>query len=116
MLSFAKMQQRFSKSSECFLIVLMFEVLQPLKLIRATKVAETADKNIYNPAPCTEFILTSHCAQSSYMWPLFTWHHQTIRVKKLCFLLVYIHAVLYDLGGVYLLYMLNFKVSCVYCC
>jgi len=69
----------------------MFAVLQPLKLIRATKVAETADKNIYYPAPCTESILMINCTQSSYMWPLFTWHHRTVRVKKLCFLLIYIY-------------------------
>jgi len=87
MLSFAKLQRSVSKNSECFLMVLMFEILEPLKLIRATKVAETADKNIYYPAPCTESIMI-HCTQSGYMWPLFIWHHRTVRVKKLCFLLV----------------------------
>jgi len=70
-------------------------VLQPLKLIRATKVAETADKNIYYPAPCTDAILMIYCTQFSYMWPLFTWHHRTVRVKKLCFLLVYIYIYIY---------------------
>lgn len=66
-------------------MVLMFAVL---KLIRATKVAETADKNIYYPAPCTESIMMIHCTQSNYLWPFFTWNHRTLRVKKLCFLLV----------------------------
>jgi hypothetical protein len=89
MLSFAEVQQRVSKNSECFLMALMFVILKPLKLIRVTKVANTADKNIYYPAPCTESIMMIHCAQSSYMWPLFSWHHRIVRVKNLCFLLFF---------------------------
>ena len=51
-------------------MVLMFVILKPLKLILATKVAETADKNIYYLAPCTESIRMIHRMQSSYIWPL----------------------------------------------
>jgi len=80
------MQQRVSKNSECMLMVMMiFAISKPLKLIRATKMAETAD-NIYYSAPCAESIMLIHCTQSRYMWSLFT--YRIVRVKKLCFLLV----------------------------